>query len=194
MTNSERRISRQRAFLPAPGEARADWAIFSQLGKRMGFSGFDFRSRRCVSRTCRAVGVRERRRARLRSWRPRRSFGRGIRRFFADAMADPRGRALRSRAAVRRRRLLHARSARAFRRAGTAGAENQDFYALSAALNTGRVRDQWHTMTRTGASPRLARHLSEPFIEINDADARQFGVKDGGFAESRQFGEPASCA
>src|ERR1019366_2857600 len=43
VTNSERRISRQRAFLPAPGDARADWAIFAQLGRRMGFSGFDFR-------------------------------------------------------------------------------------------------------------------------------------------------------
>src|SRR5690606_10148627 len=29
-------------------------------------------------------------------------------------------------------------------------------------LNTGRYRDQWHTMTRTGLSPRLARHSEEP--------------------------------
>ena len=44
------------------------------------------------------------------------------------------------------------------------------------------MRDQWHTMTRTGSSPRLARHLPEPFIEINDADARLFSLTDGGFA------------
>ncbi len=49
-------------------------------------------------------------------------------------------------------------------------------------LNTGRVRDQWHTMTRTGKSPRLAAHSSEPFVEINPADAGVAGVTDGGFA------------
>ena len=34
-------------------------------------------------------------------------------------------------------------------------------------LNTGRVRDQWHTMTRTGLSPRLGQHTPEPFVEIH---------------------------
>ena len=42
VTNSERRISRQRAFLPAPGEARADWRIVCDVARRMGFAGFDF--------------------------------------------------------------------------------------------------------------------------------------------------------
>ena len=61
VTNSERRISRQRPFLAAPGEARPDWWIIAEVGKRMGFgeafalcdAGGDFR------RTCSAVGVRE---------------------------------------------------------------------------------------------------------------------------------------
>ena len=42
VTNSERRISRQRAFLPPPGEARADWWIVCEVARRMGFEGFDF--------------------------------------------------------------------------------------------------------------------------------------------------------
>lgn len=42
--NSERRISRQRAFLPAPGEARADWRIICDVAQRMGYAGFDFAS------------------------------------------------------------------------------------------------------------------------------------------------------
>ncbi|MFI7913687.1 molybdopterin oxidoreductase family protein, partial [Acinetobacter baumannii] len=42
VTNSERRISRQRAFLPAPGEAKADWWAMSQVAKKLGFKGFDF--------------------------------------------------------------------------------------------------------------------------------------------------------
>jgi assimilatory nitrate reductase catalytic subunit len=49
-------------------------------------------------------------------------------------------------------------------------------------LNTGRVRDQWHTMTRTGKSPRLGRHLPEPFVEIHPDDAAAAGVTHGGFA------------
>ena len=42
-------------------------------------------------------------------------------------------------------------------------------------LNTGRIRDQWHTMTRSGRSPRLAAHLPEPFVDMHPADARPFG-------------------
>jgi assimilatory nitrate reductase catalytic subunit len=49
-------------------------------------------------------------------------------------------------------------------------------------LNTGRIRDQWHTMTRTGTSPRLSQHLPEPFVEVHPDDAARFGVIDGEFA------------
>ena len=49
-------------------------------------------------------------------------------------------------------------------------------------LNTGRIRDQWHTMTRSGLSPRLGQHLPEPFVEIHPDDALRYGVFDGGFA------------
>jgi assimilatory nitrate reductase catalytic subunit len=42
VTNSERRISRQRAFLPAPGEARGDWKILADFAKRLGYEGFDY--------------------------------------------------------------------------------------------------------------------------------------------------------
>jgi assimilatory nitrate reductase catalytic subunit len=49
-------------------------------------------------------------------------------------------------------------------------------------LNTGRVRDQWHTMTRSGASPRLALHCPEPFVEVAPGDAQACGLVDGGFA------------
>ncbi|MCA8930351.1 MAG: (2Fe-2S)-binding protein, partial [Alphaproteobacteria bacterium] len=43
-------------------------------------------------------------------------------------------------------------------------------------LNTGRVRDHWHTMTRTAKSARLSAHLAEPFAEIHPADALRTGV------------------
>ncbi len=44
VTNSERRISRQRQFMEAAGEARADWRIMCDVAKQMGFEGFNFQS------------------------------------------------------------------------------------------------------------------------------------------------------
>jgi assimilatory nitrate reductase catalytic subunit len=49
-------------------------------------------------------------------------------------------------------------------------------------LNTGRYRDQWHTMTRTGLSPKLARHREEPLVEIHPRDAAAAGLTDGSLA------------
>src|SRR5690606_29035541 len=50
-------------------------------------------------------------------------------------------------------------------------------------LNTGRIRDQWHTMTRTGKSARLFSHLAEPFVEIHPDDARRLGISDADLVE-----------
>ena len=51
-------------------------------------------------------------------------------------------------------------------------------------LNTGRVRDQWHTMTRTGLSPRLSTHIAEPFVEIHPDDAARLRLEQGTLAQS----------
>ena len=42
---------------------------------------------------------------------------------------------------------------------------------VTLMLNTGRVRDQWHTMTRTGLVASLAAHTPEPLLAIHPADA-----------------------
>ena len=44
-------------------------------------------------------------------------------------------------------------------------------------LNTGRIRDQWHTMTRTGKSPNLSTHTPEAFVQIHSQDAKQFNIE-----------------
>jgi assimilatory nitrate reductase catalytic subunit len=46
-------------------------------------------------------------------------------------------------------------------------------------LNTGRIRDQWHTMTRTGRATKLADHLPEPFADMHAQDALRCGVREG---------------
>ena len=57
-------------------------------------------------------------------------------------------------------------------------------------LNTGRARDQWHTMTRTGKAASLGRHSPEPYVEIGAGDAALYGLSDGALARLRtELGE-----
>ena len=183
VTNSERRISRQRAFLPLPGEARPDWWIVSQVAGRMGFmDAFPYRSAADIFREHAGLtafengGTRdldlggladlpERAYAELLpvQW-PVRSGGTGTARLFAaGGFFTGDGRA----------RLVEPEPPKLAAELSTA----YPFW-----LNTGRVRDQWHTMTRTGRSPRLGSHRPVPFVAINPADATRLGLTDGDLA------------
>ena len=56
-------------------------------------------------------------------------------------------------------------------------------------LNTGRVRDHWHTMTRTALSPRLNQHTDEPFLAVHPEDAKRFQLPDQSLCKvSSKFG------
>jgi assimilatory nitrate reductase catalytic subunit len=183
VTNSERRISRQRAFLPSPGEVRPDWRIFSDLAKHMGFPEFAFQSAADVFREHAALSAFENGGAR--------DFDIGGLATLSDEAYDalePTQWPFRVGAAEGVKRLFG--NGEFFRKNGRAAfvapaapvlatAVSQDY---PLRLNTGRIRDQWHTMTRTGVSPRLARHLSEPFVEIHPQDAAAYGLTEGGFA------------
>jgi assimilatory nitrate reductase catalytic subunit len=183
VTNSERRISRQRAFMSAPGEARADWWIVSEVAKRLGFgAAFDFNSAADIFREHADLSAFENKTDRdfdiggLKSlsdegfdamapvqW-PLRQNEQPQARFFAEGGFYTNDRKAR----------FVAPEIPALRAEITAG--------RPLRLNTGRIRDQWHTMTRTGSSPRLGQHLPEPFVEIHPDDAARHGVVDGGFA------------
>jgi assimilatory nitrate reductase catalytic subunit len=192
VTNSERRISRQRAFMPPPGEARPDWRIVAEVARRMGYGpAFAYRSVADVFREHAALsgfenkgrrdfdigGLAQVSDAEFESleptqWPVHAQTRRRQRRFFADGgFFTP----------DRKARFV-APEPPALREATT------DEYPFR--LNTGRVRDQWHTMTRSGASPRLALHSPEPFVEVNPDDARAIGLTEGGFARiTTQHGE-----
>jgi ferredoxin-nitrate reductase len=62
-------------------------------------------------------------------------------------------------------------------------------------LMTGRTRDHWHTLTRTGKAPALVARTPEPVLEVNRSDARRAGVQDGDFVEitSRRGKAVAQC-
>jgi assimilatory nitrate reductase catalytic subunit len=184
VTNSERRISRQRAFVPPPGEARADWWIVSEVAKRLGFgAAFDFGSAADVFREHAALSAFE---------------NGGDRDFDIGALQSLSDEAFDAMAPVQwPLRLGDIQPQQRFFAEGEffAGDHKARFIApeipalrteTTAArplrLNTGRIRDQWHTMTRTGLSPRLGQHLPEPFVEVHPDEARRFGVTGGGFA------------
>jgi assimilatory nitrate reductase catalytic subunit len=183
VTNSERRISRQRAFLNAPGEARPDWWIVGEIAKRLGFgAAFDFNSAADVFREHAALSAFENDGAR--------DFDIGALKAVSDEGFD-------AMAPVQWPIRLDAQpQARFFGEGGFFSNDNRAHFiapeipalrtettaARPLRLNTGRIRDQWHTMTRTGASPRLGQHLPEPFVEIHPEDAARHGVADGDFA------------
>jgi assimilatory nitrate reductase catalytic subunit len=185
VTNSERCISRQRGFLPRPGEARSDWQAICQVARRMGFRGFDY------------AGVHEifDEHARLSGWRngegelPRafRIDGlAGMDRAAYDALEPLQWPVLRSDEGTTRLfadgRFAHPDGRARFVATAPRLPANASGGEFPLALNTGRLRDQWHTMTRTGKSPRLAAHAPEPFVDLHPHDALLSGVREGELA------------
>jgi assimilatory nitrate reductase catalytic subunit len=180
VTNSERRITRQRALFPPPGEARADWRIIADVATAMGHgSAFGWRSPAAVFREWARLSAYENAGSRVLNlgpmsaitpeaydalepvqW-PVRADGTGTPRLFTNGVFQtPDGRAKLQPVAAR----------------GPAEALDATY---PLALNTGRVRDHWHTMTRTALAPELCRHAPEPYVEIHPADAEPLGVIEG---------------
>ena len=181
VTNSERRISRQRTFLPTAGEARPDWWIVCELAKRLGYGqGFAFDNPAQIFREHAAlsgfendgtrdfdlsglVSISDDDYARLRpvQWPVTPAQGLGTTRMFSDGKF-----------------FTPSRKARfiAIDPRPPANTPNDEFPMV---LNTGRVRDHWHTLTRTGKSPRLSAHTLEPYAELHPRDAARLCVNDG---------------
>ena len=183
VTNSERRISRQRAFLTPPGEAKPDWWIVGEVAKRLGFAAaFNFSSVADVFREHAALSAFENNGGR--------DFDIGALKALSDEAFDAMAPVLwpvREGAEPQQRFFDEGgfftgdRKAR-FVAPAIPVLRTETTAARPLRLNTGRIRDQWHTMTRTGLSPRLGQHLPEPFVEVHPADAARTGVVDGGFA------------
>ncbi|MCQ4161545.1 nitrate reductase, partial [Roseomonas sp. GC11] len=184
VTNSERVISRQRPFRAPPGAARPDWWALAEVGRRMGWpEAFAWTHPAEIFAEHAALSGHGNDGARVFDISAHAGIGRAAydalepfrwparpgqkepagRLFAAGGFPTPDGRArclpLRHRApaepASRTRPLL---------------------------LNTGRLRDQWHSMTRTGRVPRLMRHAPEPLAAFHPADAARLGLVEGGLA------------
>ena len=183
VTNSERCISRQRGFLPKPGSARHDWDIMAEVGRRMGWQeAFDYsapaeilREYATLSGLAAAHGkdfdisafaeLTDHQYDQMppQHWpiTPVRNGGR----FFADGnFFTPTGKA----------RMLPV----THRPPALAPTPERPFI-----LNTGRIRDQWHTMSRSGLTSRLSQHMAEPYLEIHPKDAKRLDLKAAELAE-----------
>lgn len=181
VTNSERRISRQRAFRAPLGDAKPDWWALAQVGRRLGYadafaydrsadifrehaalSGFENQGRRDFDLSG-AIGLSDTDYDALAPfcWPWKAGEAPGASRFFAEGgFFTP----------DRRARLVPTPM--------TATASSTSL-AFPLVLNTGRVRDQWHTMGRTGFDPRLMAHLPRPTVALNPRDAATLGIAEG---------------
>ena len=183
VTNSERLISRQRAVLPAPGQSRPDWVILADVARRMGFEkAFQYANEAEIFREHAALSA---------------LAGKLGRDFDISGLADISDQDY-AEFTPQRWPITPAR------RGGRFFAEGQFFHPDGKAqilpvkwqppaaqttprfpfrLNTGRLRDQWHTMTRTALSARLSAHLAEPFLDIHPDDAASLTVKSADLVE-----------
>ena len=181
VTNSERRVSRCRQFLEPPGEAKPDWWILSEVARRMGFGdAFGFTSAADIFREHAALSAFENGGARAFDLGALAEMSNGA----YDALAPTQWPATTTRPTGRARMLDDGRfytptgKARFVAITPRAPTHAPDA-AFPLALNTGRVRDHWHTLTRTALSPRLSGHTPEPCAELHPADAESRRIVDG---------------
>jgi anaerobic selenocysteine-containing dehydrogenase len=176
MTNSERRLTYLPRLVAPPGETLPDAEIVARVAAAMGWKcAFAWESAAEIfaefaaltaGRPCDYAGVtHERLRAGAVQWPAPTPEHAGTARLYADGVFPAAG------GRARFVPVTHAEPA-----------EPPD-RAFPLTLTTGRVRDHWHTLTRTGQAPALRARTPEPIIEINEADARRAGLQDGDFVE-----------
>jgi ferredoxin-nitrate reductase len=189
MTNSERRLTYLPKLTEPPGEALPDAVIITRFAHEMGWKdAFPYASTADIfsefaaltaGTACDYAGLSH---ARLRSegplqWPVPAPGHPGTERLYTDgAFPTPDGRA----------RFVAVEHDEPVERVDA---------TFPLTLTTGRVRDHWHTLTRTGKAPALAARTPEPLLEVNARDAAQAGLQDGDFVEvvSRRGKVVAQC-
>jgi assimilatory nitrate reductase catalytic subunit len=182
VTNSERRISRVRPAVPAPGQARHDWRIAVDFARRLqtkmqrlgigpSHDLFPYDDPEAIwnehrestrGRDLDITGLSyEQIEQAPQQWPFPAQAKQGQTRLYADGRyptADGRARF----AAVDYQPVAEPRDAR-----------------FPFALTTGRLRDQWHGMSRTGTLGRLFGHAPEAVVQMNASDMARRGLKEG---------------
>jgi ferredoxin-nitrate reductase len=177
MTNAERRISYLSKVIDAPGEALPDAEIICRFARKMNYAGFDYKSvgeiykEHATLTTGTNIDIsglnydilKERRSV---QWPYTKEInGFGTKRLFTDKKFHT----------PSQRAILHA-----VPDANKSEKPNPDFPLI---LTTGRIRDQWHTMSKTGKVNKLKQHISEAFLEIHPEDAADRGIEENMLVE-----------
>ncbi|MDP2742242.1 MAG: molybdopterin-dependent oxidoreductase, partial [Hydrogenophaga sp.] len=178
VTNSERRISRARAAVPSPGEARHDWQIVVDFAQRIETMLRPGQPTLLPYDTPESIWIEHRESTRGRDlditglsyamldkqgpqqWPLREGAAQGKERLYEDGnfpTADGKARF----AALTWKPVAEPRESR-----------------FPFSLTTGRLRDQWHGMTRTGTLGRLFGHVSEPMVQMHPQDIERRALKD----------------
>jgi ferredoxin-nitrate reductase len=177
MTNAERRVYLLEQAVAPPGEALPDWQIFCRFAAKMGFGAsfnydnveaiFEEFKQTTAGRDLDMTGMSYNllRATDGLQWPLPVGQSGGTKRLYAyDAFPTPSGRA-RFRAVVQK------------------GPDERVSREFPFVLTTGRVKDQWHTRTRTGKVRKLVGSEPEPFIEISSRDASSLGIRAGRLVE-----------
>ncbi|MDD7887705.1 nitrate reductase [Flavivirga sp. 57AJ16] len=177
MTNSERRISYLPKEIEAPGEARPDVEIFCDFAQRMGFRGFNYNSASDIydeyalmtKGTNMDVSFLNYDRLKTEGtfqWPVPEHRHQGTSRLFED-----------------KKFYTPTQKAQFNIPASIVNTSVQPNAEFPLILTTGRVRDQWHTMTKTGKVSRLKTHYPTPVLEIHPVDAFLNKIKNGDITE-----------
>jgi len=171
MTNSERRISYLSKAVDAPGEALPDSEIICRFAGKMGYSGFDFscaaeifkeHTKLTARTTLRLEGLDYEviKRKHTLQWPYSKRLDSGTARLFADKKFYTEN----------KKAIIHA-----VPDGFSSESASPDFPFV---LTTGRIRDQWHTMTKTGKVNKLKNHIAQAYLEIHPDDAERLDVAD----------------
>jgi ferredoxin-nitrate reductase len=172
MTNSERRISHLHKIVDAPGEARPDAEIICDFAKKMGYQGFDFKNAAAIydehvqitkgtNIDISSLNYKVLQEKKTVQW-PFNSNTPdiGTKRLFTDKIFyTPTTRA-----------IIHS--------VPDDITSEKPCLDFPFVLTTGRIRDQWHTMSRSGKVNKLKQHISQAFAEINPEDAKRLGIRE----------------
>lgn len=181
VTNSERRISRQRGLVEPKGESKHDWQIISEVAKAMGFtqafnytnphqifsehaalSAYENNGRRSFDISG-LMNLTEREYDNLRpiQWPVNAKAPSGTKRLFSDNHF-----------------FTHNNKAN-FASVVPKLPEQTTTPDFPYVLNSGRIRDQWHTMTRTGSTSTLISHTPQATLSIHPTDAAKYDLEEG---------------
>ncbi len=176
MTNAERRVSYLPALAKPPGQAKPDAEIICDFARRMGYNGFNYQDisdvydEYALMTTGTHIDVSGLSHKRLREegtfqWPVPHPTHPGTPRLFTDHQF-----------------YTQSGKARFMSTASSLKGLPAPPPGKPFILTSGRIRDQWHTMTRTGTVARLKRHIDEPFLEIHPTDATALSLTDGQMA------------